>query len=87
MVSESATIRHDHAETLFHFGETLIGANMPNLTYMLAYEDMATHDKQWSAFAADPEWKKLSTTPGYTDPEIVSNISNTYLRPTAYSQV
>ena len=25
MVSESATIRHDHAETLFHFGETLIG--------------------------------------------------------------
>ena len=69
------------------FGETLIGANMPNLTYMLVYEDMAAHDKQWSAFAADPEWKKLSTTPGYTDPEIVSNISNTYLRPTAYSQV
>ena len=69
------------------FGETLIGANMPNLTYLLVYEDMAAHDRQWSAFAADPEWKKLSTTPGYTDPEIVSNISNTYLRPTAYSQV
>ena len=69
------------------FGETLVGANMPNLTYMLVYEDMAAHDKQWSAFASDPEWKKLSTTPGYTDPEIVSNISNTYLRPTAYSQV
>jgi hypothetical protein len=69
------------------FGETLAGANMPNLTYMLAYEDMAARDKQWSAFSADPEWKKLSTTPGFTDPEIVSNISNTYLRPTAYSQI
>jgi hypothetical protein len=69
------------------FGETLLGANMPNLTYMLVYEDMAAHDKQWSAFGADPEWKKLSSTPGYTDPEIVSNISNTYLRPTAYSQI
>ena len=69
------------------FGETLAGAGMPNLTYMLVYEDMAARDKQWSAFAADPEWKKLSTTPGYTDPEIVSNISNVYLRPTAYSQI
>ena len=47
------------------FGETLVGADMPNLTYMLVYEDMAAHDKQWSAFGADPEWKKLSTTPGY----------------------
>jgi hypothetical protein len=69
------------------FGETLAGAGLPNLTYMLAYEDMAAHDKQWSAFAADPEWKKLSATPGFTDPEIVSSISNMYLRPTAYSQI
>jgi hypothetical protein len=54
---------------------------------MLVYEDMAAHDKHWGAFGADPEWKKLSSTPGYTDPEIVSNISNLYLRPTAYSQI
>jgi hypothetical protein len=69
------------------FGETLAGANLPNLTYMLAYEDMAARDKQWSAFAADPDWRKLSSTPGFTDPEIVSSISNMYLRPTAYSQI
>ncbi|MEO7190719.1 MAG: NIPSNAP family protein [Vicinamibacterales bacterium] len=69
------------------FGETLVGPRLPNLTYMLVYEDMAAHDKQWSAFSADPEWRKLSTTPGLTDPDIVTNISNSYLRPTAYSQV
>lgn len=69
------------------FGETLLGADMPNLTYLLVYEDMAARDKQWSAFAADPEWRKLSSTPGYTDPEIVTSISNVYLRPTAYSQI
>jgi hypothetical protein len=69
------------------FGETLAGGNMPSLTYMLVYEDMAARDRQWSSFGADPEWRKLSTTPGYTDPEIVSNISNQYLRPTAYSQI
>jgi hypothetical protein len=69
------------------FGETLVGGNMPNLTYLLVYEDMAARDKAWSAFGADPEWRKLSTTPGYTDPEIVMSISNTYLRPTGYSQI
>lgn len=69
------------------FGETLAGQQMPNLTYMLVYENMAEHDKQWAAFSADPEWRTLSTTPGYTDPEIVANISNVYLRPTAYSQI
>lgn len=69
------------------FGETLIGTKLPNLTYMLTYENMAAKDAAWGKFGADPEWKKLSTTPGYTDPEIVSNISNVLLRPTAYSQI
>jgi hypothetical protein len=84
--SEIAIFRRAGLTPVF-FGETLIGADMPHLTYMLVYEDMAARDRQWSAFGADPEWKKLSTTPGYTDPEIVSSISNTYLRPTAYSQI
>jgi NIPSNAP len=69
------------------FGETLVGAGMPNLTYMLVYEDMAAHDRQWAAFSSDPDWRKLSTTPGFTDPEIVSNITNYFLRPTGYSQI
>lgn len=69
------------------FGETLIGNKMPNLTYMLVFDNMEAHDKNWATFVADPEWKKLSATPGYTDPEIVSNISNVFLRPTSYSQV
>ena len=69
------------------FGETMIGAKMPNLTYMLTFENMAAREKNWGAFGSDPEWKKLSTTPGFTDAEIVSNISNIFLRPTAYSQI
>ena len=69
------------------FGETLVGNKMPSLTYMLVFQNMAERDKNWGTFVADPEWKKLSTTPGYTDPEIVSNISNVFLRPTPYSQI
>ena len=69
------------------FGETLIGRNLPNLTYMLAYDDLAARDKVWKTFGADPEWQRLRATPGLTDPEIVSNISNSILRPMAFSPI
>lgn len=69
------------------FGETLVGTKLPNLTYMLVFDDMAARDKNWATFVGDPEWKKLSTTPGYTNAEILTNITNVFLRPTAYSQI
>ena len=31
--------------------------------------------------------KKLSATPGFTDPEIVTNITTVFLRPASYSQI
>ena len=83
---EIAIFRRTGLQPVF-FGETLIGTKMPNLTYMLVFDNMAAREKSWGAFASDPEWKKLSTTPGYTDVEIVTNISNVFLRPTAYSQI
>jgi hypothetical protein len=67
------------------FGETLIGPKMPNLTYMLTYADMAEREKNWATFLADPEWKKMNSIPEYAT--AVSNISNIFLRPTAYSQI
>ena len=48
------------------FGETMIGTKLPCLTYMLVFENMAAHDANWGKFDGDPEWKKLSSTPGYT---------------------
>jgi len=69
------------------FGDTLIGTRQPQLTYMLAFDSPEERDKNWARFVADPDWKKLSTTPGYTDAEIVSSISNVLLRPTPYSQI
>lgn len=69
------------------FGETLVGRNLPNLTYMLSFESMATRDKLWGSFGADPEWQKLRAQPGYADAEIVSNISNAILRPLDFSPI
>ncbi|MGH9448199.1 MAG: NIPSNAP family protein, partial [Terriglobia bacterium] len=48
------------------FGNTLLGSRMPCLTYMLTFENLAEREKNWGIFGSDPEWKKLSTTPGYT---------------------
>jgi NIPSNAP len=69
------------------FGRNLIGPSLPSLTYMLVFADAAAREKAWGAFGSDPEWQKLGTTPGFTDAEILSHISNALLRPTDYSQV
>ena len=69
------------------FGETIVGANQPNLVYMLSYEDLSAREKAWKAFGADDEWKKLRETPGYSDAEIVSNISNYLVTPLPFSPI
>jgi hypothetical protein len=69
------------------FGRTMVGPRMPNLVYMLAYDSLAARDQAWSAFGGDPEWQKLRALPGLSDAEIVSNISNTILRPLAGSDI
>ena len=67
------------------FGESLIGSNLPNLTYMLTFKDMAERDANWKTFVSSDAWKKLSGDAQYKD--TVSNIEDTILRPTGYSQV
>ena len=69
------------------FSRTLVGPRMPNLVYMLVHENLAARDKSWTAFRNDPEWKKLASTSGYSDAEIVTNITTVLLRPAAYSQI
>ncbi|QHT69235.1 NIPSNAP family containing protein [Rhodocytophaga rosea] len=69
------------------FGEALIGPMLPNLTYMLTFDDMAEHDKNWKTFGSDPEWKKISGMPEYANDKILSSITRTFLIPTAFSQV
>jgi len=85
-VGETDIFRRTGLQPVF-FGEGLAGTNLPSLTYMLVFDDMATRDKNWGTFVSHPDWKKLSTTPGYTNAEILTNITSVFLRPTGYSQV
>jgi hypothetical protein len=67
------------------FGETLIGPKMPNLTYMLVFDDLVHRDAKWKVFGGDPAWKKLRSDPAYKG--TVSNITDIILRPASYSQI
>ncbi len=81
---EIAIFRKTGLQPVF-FGETLIGPKMPNLTYMLVFDDLADRDKKWDVFRVDPDWKELRNNPAYRD--TVSNITDIILRPAPYSQI
>ena len=85
-LGELAIFRRTGLRPVF-FGSNVIGDRLPSFTYMLVFDDMAAREKNWGVFGGDPEWTKLRATEGYTDPEIVSNITSIILRPTAYSQI
>ena len=84
--SEIAIFRRAGMHPVF-FGQTVVGGRMPNLTYLLAFDDMRARDAAWSAFGSDPEWRAIAAKPELSDAAIVSSISNVFLRPTAYSQI
>ena len=67
------------------FGECLVGDKMPNLTYMLSFEDDEAQKQGWQNFGKDPDWKKLSKDEKYKD--TVSHITNLLLRPCEGSQI
>jgi hypothetical protein len=69
------------------FAEAVVGAALPNLTYLLVFPDEAGRAAAWARFRDDPEWQKLRAVPEYADKEIVSHVTNKILIPTSYSQI
>lgn len=69
------------------FGEALIGAKMPNLTYMLGFENAEAQTAAWDTFREDPDWLELRARPEYADKEILCSITNIVLNPAECSQI
>ena len=69
------------------YGDVLIGAKLPCLTYMIGFPSLDERGAKWKAFGSMPEWKRLTGSPRYAFESIVSNITSTILRPTDYSQI
>ncbi|MFQ5929506.1 MAG: NIPSNAP family protein [Acidobacteriota bacterium] len=81
---ETQVMREAEMAPVF-FGEALIGADVPELTYMLSADNMAAHEEHWKAFQAHPEWNRMKGLAKYKD--TVSKITKWFLVPTAYSQI
>ena len=71
-------------ETVF-FGETLIGPRLPNLKYMLAAESLEADKANFDKFRVHPDWVAMKDLPEYA--ETVSGVVQTFLEPTAFSQI
>ena len=69
------------------FGETLFGAKLPNLTYMLGFESADAQKEAWGRFGKHPEWQRLRGMAEYADGTILRNIVNTGLKPAECSQI
>lgn len=41
------------------YASTLIGPNIPNLTYFIPFDSLDAREKAWARFAADEEWIKV----------------------------
>jgi len=83
---EIAVFRESGVHPLL-FGHTLVGTKMPNLVYMVFYDDEVARAKAWKTFGGHPKWKKIRSTPGWSNDEIVSNIDNTHLKPLSFSPI
>ncbi|MDH2381621.1 NIPSNAP family protein [Bradyrhizobium sp. CER78] len=68
------------------FFTTLVGESNQDLTYLLAWESLAEREKKWTAFTSDPEWI-AGRAKSEEDGQIVLNIENQLLVPTAFSSV
>ncbi|HEY2012206.1 MAG TPA: NIPSNAP family protein, partial [Bryobacteraceae bacterium] len=69
------------------YADTLIGPNMPNLTYLTPFANLAEREKAWDAFGADPEWTKARAESVARGGQIVSQNGFRFLKPAPFSPI
>lgn len=69
------------------YADTLIGPDLPNLTYLIPFVSLADREKAWDAFGADPEWVKVRAESVARGGQIVSYQNISLWRAAAYSSI
>jgi hypothetical protein len=72
-----------HGIQVVGFWETLFGESN-ELVYILAFDDVATRQKKWDAFQADPEWQSARKASEMNGP-LVQRVVNKLWKPTSFS--
>jgi hypothetical protein len=69
------------------YSSAVFGQNLPNLTYLIPFADLAAREKAWAAFAADPEWIRVRKESIDKSGQISSVMQISLFRATPYSPV
>jgi hypothetical protein len=69
------------------YTNTIIGPNVPNLTYVIPFDNLDAREKAWNAFGADPEWIKVRRESIEKSGQISSVIQISLWKATPYSPV
>lgn len=67
------------------YADTVVGPQMPNLTYLTPFAGLAERERAWDAFAADPEWGKARDESIAKGGQIVAQSNIMLLRPAPFS--
>ncbi|CAN5328129.1 NIPSNAP family protein [soil metagenome] len=71
--------------TSVFYGQAVVAPNLPQLTYMVVYENEDAQQAAWDAFRTSPDWEKLKGEERYAD--TVSNITSKFLVALPYSGI
>ena len=66
-------------------GTAVFGTWIPNITYMLSFENDEARRDGWDMFVRHPEWRQMSQDPQYS--RTATRIRNLFLRPSNGSQI
>lgn len=67
------------------FGEMVFGKVMPNISYMVAFDDDDSRKKAWAVFIGSDEWKTMKAEPQFKD--TATRIRNLFLKPSPKSEI
>lgn len=67
------------------FTETVFGSVMPNVTYMLSFENDEARRAGWNQFVSSDEWKRMSGEKEFEN--TATRILNLFLRPASSSEI
>jgi hypothetical protein len=73
-----------HGMCLVGFWTTVIGPSSNEITYILAFNDLAHREAAWKAFLSDQEWISLRAE-SEKDGMIVADVASRILAPTPFS--
>jgi hypothetical protein len=69
------------------YADTIVGPDLPNMTYVIPFASLAEREAAWDKFAADPEWVKVRAESVAKGGQIVSYNQISLWRATAYSPI